>query len=691
MQILVVDTVRSIDRQGTTLVRVRRDGEEPWLLQAFEDEPPHFCEALDERCILVVGRDGGIGLFNAENRMAGPRQKLPMMLEHCMLSPDRRRLLAVCSDAVCVIDTRSLLPISVVHGLEIAQGSRIGLRDDGQIVVGHEALYRYGGQLRHGIYLIDPEWGKANLEHLESPPKTQPEMPYYGFGGGKEQSMPGVKLADRFSEPLIWVSPDGRWGLRRSYGNIPVEKWEESCQVGIALEVWSLAPTKLLRTLRVRMFDEDGFYGFVTDNQLQEISRAIERSASPTSPNFPLPQDPQEAEQLDAIHECCQRFLGRLVDVLWQPDASHAWLAFSDGCLRRISPQGTASPIFEILPDDPEHRLRAGMRAGSMRYLEDGRIDMRIAGVGQLLLDTRPWLEIRAPADATICLGGMAADSRDPDNAPPLDIGSVDETVQSDDQQGSPTAQERKHRVESVVVTVGESSAENCLAAIERLTSMVRENLSGLVHDGHMILEFDCSDGQLDEAGFFELVRQRCPDAAPALRALVEAFIKQVSATQSGAERIWGDERGTAALAHAAKALALMDAGAMEVFASFQQATSQQYDEFLWEGAVPDIFVRHDWPDRGMLRWGLVFLVQDMALEMREDGKLLDRAGLMEGAQRFLQPDEFVEMLLAVIRDEELVDGESGRDRILATFVLDYLEPIDDFRQTVRDILNVRF
>jgi hypothetical protein len=134
-------------------------------------------------------------------------------------------------------------------------------------------------------------------------------------------------------------------------------------------------------------------------------------------------------------------------------------------------------------------------------------------------------------------------------------------------------------------VDLASMSEADCIAAIEALASRIGPDINDRVFDNRIQAVFRLDGKRLNEKKFFTHV---CPNAAPALRRLIEAACEHVAPhTFAWYDPYADDELPTGLFGYAAWCLARLDKSSNDVLVRYRKLIDTYHENFYFEKTVP--------------------------------------------------------------------------------------------------------
>lgn len=506
--------------------------------------------------------------------------------------------------------------VRVLRDLPYAGGDDIAARPDGRLVYRHRA----DDARFDGLALIDPVSGAFEVELCDD-----------GAAMGE-----GLK----FRRP----SPDGRIWLRHDGGVLPEKRVQiggaEVTLYGVTVQVWEAFPLRFVKRLCVGWLPAETIMVNAGDVGLVATISAAGAAADagplglPGRDAFPASIVADDAlwGSLRARREAMHRLSSQ---VAWQPDGEAFWtrLPFWLSC---VGLDGSLSP-----------RLTSE-RVGGNGVLGRG---------APLALPGR-----RALAHVTVANSREEGDMAF-DGAPSSEPYGVTTTPRIGDQFRSDrkfeaALAELRSKRGFVSIDLPDLSAASVAAALDTLTELVAGDFDEHAHGETIEVVFRTPAKSYREDAFFAMVARRHPQAAPALRRLIDAF----SADGRNRDLRW--DNMTASLGHAALALAKLDPHAGPTLRRYGAQIDGEHECFYTPTILPTFFKTHGWSDEA-ITLSIGEMLNNGSPEFLDMDTIWRRWGMGKAVRRAMTPEAFAARVADVARestypDIALADFRSG-------------------------------
>ncbi|MDF1502968.1 hypothetical protein [Roseisolibacter sp. H3M3-2] len=427
------------------------------------------------------------------------------------------------------------------------------------------------------------------------------------------------------STPFLTGSPDGRWWVRVDPASPTVHdeapgllarlldtRKQAVRRYGVAVQLWEALPLRLARRAVVAWLPAEDLPNetdllrmtqrppaFPTRAALWDtIAATLGGRDAITAP--PRAAWPPAVAGDDGAWRVVEQNLDRLqrggwVRVVgWQPDGAALWLSINN-FLVCVGTDGTTSPLLHL---ERHEAAGGGAAARTARGWEriaplEGRRARVTYAKGEATLDGTP--AARALDAVAVAAARDGWRPRAPDDPEATARKAAWRTVEA--------MQEQRRRV---VVPLAAWTAGACAAAIDAVAAEVRAGLATRAVDGEVHVVFAAPDGEADEARFFGEVAARFPEAAPALRRLVEAMADAGGALTD----VFSDgDAGAGALAHAVRALGVLDGSALRVVRRYGEHVDAEHELFFTGETLPAVVAAHGWTDAvvDLVLWALAW------------------------------------------------------------------------------------
>lgn len=312
---------------------------------------------------------------------------------------------------------------------------------------------------------------------------------------------------------------------------------------------------------------------------------------------------------------------GYMLDVFEEPGTGAYWVLFVDGQMRWVSPDGATGPLI-YLRGTPG-RLRNGDVA--VNFEKDGRLCVVLKGVGTYQIE-------------------------------PTAISSAARSIEIDVSTPAPPIRSHREAFRAFVrsrtakpIVLKDWSWDACAMALReqrvRIEAQFDSLLTGSEHAKNLEFRYLVGDQRFEEAEFFQRLVDKRIDVASELRALLTTYLHKVGPGGEGRQPWKHGESGTPALAHAMRALVLLDPDSLNVFRAYLAKRDGEHEGYCRDTIVPDYVKAHGWRDRTALRFGIYFTLNLFWGGLM--GGSVNRNGLMIAAAELVGAGEFADMVLA--------------------------------------------
>lgn len=181
---------------------------------------------------------------------------------------------------------------------------------------------------------------------------------------------------------------------------------------------------------------------------------------------------------------------------------------------------------------------------------------------------------------------------------------------------------------------------EDVVAAIKEASNQIDENFARRAVDEIVKFTFVAADKKLSEKEFFSRVADDFPGAAGALRQFIE---KYASDTRN---RDLYYEPGTAALGHAALALARLDASAAPVIRRYGSTIDGEHEGFYPMKILPAFFMTHGWTDAA-IELGVHEMIVNGSPQFEDYSLIWRDCGMGAAVAAVMTPQDFAALYVA--------------------------------------------
>ncbi len=604
------------------------DPSKEWFLSTGKGRPPKigvcsddvfFCYN-DQGFLEIYSHSAQSRISNTfvghSHRSSGTARPLDNWIEP---SPDNRHLL-IFQDSNEPF-ARKLSVVDVIDGQIVAfhdnlpAGSVWDSRIDthGNIITSVRGVYKgdvptrqtldKGGEIKVGLMKVHPQKGMTDLEVISAP----------DFG--------------EFSAP----SKTGRFWLRGDPTTIPMQtfkipvqkrklfgkKTEDKTYFGSTVQLWQSFPLKFIRTATINwcersMMPDSGRQGSTARKReklgLQPVhGEMFERlslllSNSGLGPLETLSHDVIENNFQDVWNEVedytypCPiiSYSGRYKNELTHYRNFH-WVGdegfYNDTSFVHVD--GETSPklfVADALKDPERPPIGQNLKKQNVNYLPDGTIRINIYDSDDFVTIDPRNIELDLPI-------------RQIKENEVIARGKLDKTKKDDRAERA-----KKFLEERMTFTVPVESlqSKDCIAAIAHLTDQLSDDLAARAFEKRIKVVFKHGRKNIGEDAFFEHVQKNCPEAVPALKALIR---KHNEVTSEWDHLYSYKSDGREFLGSAARALGILDPSSMTEMRLFAERidSSHQYD-FCRE-TLPAIIKAHGLTKdvMGLLIWVILF------------------------------------------------------------------------------------
>jgi hypothetical protein len=354
---------------------------------------------------------------------------------------------------------------------------------------------------------------------------------------------------------------------------------------------------------------------------------------------------------------------GYIRDVFDEPGTDAYWVLFSDCSIRRVSSTGMLGPIIVLRGGSEFLRINEV----AVRFDPGGRLSITRRDVGTYRID---------PDDIDLHARRIEIDVTTP-SAP----------VRS--YRGAFKAFVRAKTASAVVLKDWKRDA--CAMALReqraRIETQYEILLAGSEYARTLEFRYVVGEESYEEAVFFQRLVDEWIDVVPELRALLTTYLHKLGSGGEGRQPWKHGESGTSALAHAMRALVLLDPDSLDIFRTFLAKRDGEHEGYCRETIMPDYVSAHGWRDRAALRFGIYFTLNLFWGGLM--GGSVNSDGLMSAAAGMVEASEFADMVLAEAAAFNLNPqwNDQDEEHYIACFFagLDKKEP---FEAEVREALT---
>lgn len=649
----------------------------------FRGLPVSRAEFVDDGLVLALSDHHKVVLIDAAQGRVTREIELPFTIRGNCFSHDKRLMLihgrgelalVTCGQLTLVGhydsvlwdgDQGRLLPTHATEsGAEpLFSPDLAAFRPDGKLVV----TYSRAGSVEDDIgaevcvAIIDPDQGRVARTVIE----RDPEWIEQDLG-------------------FFCITPDGRTALRPGWEALPtqaprrtmsigvgasrakVEPVEDGAPLhrdvesagktyyGIQFEKWTLDPCARQVDLVVRMLSywkgkgHPNLDWMGSDEALPYLAEIAESGVD--LPTF-MERDRQQGGHIDERPFAVALFslLGQADRVVWEGQGPAFWVFFADASVRRVAEDGTLSPLIRF------ERMISSALNQAVLAPEDHLHERRPQNI-QVDEAGQAWFTYLAPSGSIDRLR-VAASFLD----------------RVEDRVIVPTSSDGYRRLRpqtdplnilgalSGFYHVGTGLEEGeCIAALEALTTAIDNDLDDLItfapdRRQHLRLFFQFGSLPLTESGFFDHLVEEVPGALGALRRLIEAYVAR--AMQRGRqEMLHGEDGETPALAHAVRALMILDPGLYDLFLRYFSTVDYARESFIRETLTKLFGERGGWPTWEAVTFGVDWMLTDPNVDLPH---LLTHGGLVEAASQLMPPEQFAALCAARAKAHFVLDDGS--------------------------------